>query len=305
MKIATWNVNSVKARLEPAIAWLKAANPDVVALQEIKCTDDTFPAEAFEALGYNCAVHGQKTYNGVAILSKRPMEDVTPRLKGGNDDDHARYIEAVITGSKGTIRVASIYAPNGNPVGTEKFAYKLAWLERLRRHAADLLANEEPLALMGDYNIIPEGKDVHDPKLWINDALFQPQSQAITTSSVPTTFSCRTRERSRASSSIIARNAGSAARCGCSRLIATTPRRPGPTCFPRCTVAAPPRPITSPITYLPATTRSFGAPSLMAHPSAPRLFARAWRIWKYRRAIPEAAAARTTLPPWRRSTSST
>ena len=178
MKIATWNVNSVKARLEPAIAWLKAANPDVVALQEIKCTDDTFPAEAFEALGYNCAVHGQKTYNGVAILSKRPMEDVTPRLKGGNDDDHARYIEAVITGSKGTIRVASIYAPNGNPVGTEKFAYKLAWLERLRRHAADLLANEEPLALMGDYNIIPEGKDVHDPKLWINDALFQPQSQA-------------------------------------------------------------------------------------------------------------------------------
>ena len=178
MKIATWNVNSVKARLEPAIAWLKAANPDVVALQEIKCTDDTFPAEAFEALGYNCAVHGQKTYNGVAILSKRPMEDVTPRLKGGNDDDHARYIEAVITGSKGTIRVASIYAPNGNPVGTEKFAYKLAWLERLRRHAADLLANEEPLALMGDYNIIPEEKDVHDPKLWINDALFQPQSQA-------------------------------------------------------------------------------------------------------------------------------
>jgi exodeoxyribonuclease-3 len=178
MKIATWNVNSVKARLEPAIAWLKAANPDVVALQEIKCTDDTFPAEAFEALGYNCAVHGQKTYNGVAILSKRPMEDVTPRLKGGDEDDHARYIEAVITGAKGTIRVASIYAPNGNPIGTEKFTYKLAWLERLRRHAADLLANEEPLALMGDYNIIPQDKDVHDPKLWVNDALFQPQSQA-------------------------------------------------------------------------------------------------------------------------------
>ena len=178
MKIATWNVNSVKARLEPALAWLKEANPDVVCLQEIKTVEENFPREAFEALGYNCAVHGQKTYNGVAILSKRPMEDVTPRLKGGNDDDHARYIEAVITGSKGTIRVASIYAPNGNPVGTEKFAYKLAWLERLRRHAPDLLANVEPLALMGDYNIIPEEKDVHDPKLWINDALFQPQSQA-------------------------------------------------------------------------------------------------------------------------------
>jgi exodeoxyribonuclease-3 len=178
MKIATWNVNSVKARLEPALAWLRAANPDVVCLQEIKCTDDTFPAEAFEALGYNCAVHGQKTYNGVAILSKRPMEDVTPRLKGDDEDDHARYIEAVVMGAKGTIRIASIYAPNGNPIGTEKFTYKLAWLERLRLHAADLLANEEPLALMGDYNIIPEEKDVHDPKLWVNDALFQPQSRA-------------------------------------------------------------------------------------------------------------------------------
>src|ERR1700761_4601279 len=149
MKIATWNVNSVKARLEPALAWLKAAEPDVVCLQEIKCTDDTFPAEAFEALGYNCAVHGQKTYNGVAILSKRRMEDVTPRLPGGDGDDHARYIEAVVTGDKGTVRVGCLYAPNGNPIGTEKFSYKLAWLERLRVHAAQLLRNEEPVALLG------------------------------------------------------------------------------------------------------------------------------------------------------------
>ncbi len=143
MKIATWNVNSVKARLEAATAWLKEAVPDVVCLQEIKCTDETFPAAAFEELGYNCAVHGQKTYNGVAILSKRPLEDITPRLPGGDGDDHARYIEALVTGDKGVLRVASIYAPNGNPIGTEKFTYKLAWLERLYNHARGLLAFEE------------------------------------------------------------------------------------------------------------------------------------------------------------------
>ena len=111
MKIASWNVNSIKARLEPALAWLKSANPDVVCLQEIKCVDENFPREPFESLGYNCAVHGQKSYNGVAILSKRPLEDVTPRLPGGEGDDHARYLEAVITGDKGVVRVASIYAP--------------------------------------------------------------------------------------------------------------------------------------------------------------------------------------------------
>src|SRR3569833_307553 len=121
MKIATRNVNTVKARLEPALAWLKAAEPEVLCLQEIKTVDEGFPREAFEALGYNCAVHGQKTYNGVAILSKRPMEDVTPRLPGGDGDDHARYIEAIVPGQKGVVRVASIYAPNGNPIGTEKF----------------------------------------------------------------------------------------------------------------------------------------------------------------------------------------
>ena len=159
MKIATWNVNSIKARLEPALAWLKEAKPDVVCLQEIKCVDENFPREAFEALGYNCAVHGQKSYNGVAILSKRPMEDVTPRLPGGDGDDHSRYLEAVMTGDKGTVRIASIYAPNGNPIGPAKFTYKLAWLERLQPHAKGLLANEEPVVLMGDYNIIPEDKD--------------------------------------------------------------------------------------------------------------------------------------------------
>ena len=178
MKIATWNVNSIKVRLDAALAWLKEAKPDVVALQEIKCLDENFPAEPFEALGYNCAVHGQKTYNGVALLSKYPLEDVTPRLPGGNGDDHSRYLEAVVTGGKGTLRIASIYAPNGNPIDTEKFPYKLAWLERLHVHAKGLLANEEPVALIGDYNIIPEDKDCYDPKAWMNDALFQPQSKA-------------------------------------------------------------------------------------------------------------------------------
>jgi exodeoxyribonuclease-3 len=177
MKIATWNVNSVKARLEPALAWLKEANPDVVCLQEIKTVDENFPREAFEALGYNCAVHGQKSYNGVAILSKRPMEDVTPRLPGGDADDHARYLEAVITGDKGVVRVATIYAPNGNPFPGPKFDYKLAWLERLRLHAKGLLKSEEPVVLMGDYNIIPEDKDAAKPKAWLKDALFQPESK--------------------------------------------------------------------------------------------------------------------------------
>jgi exodeoxyribonuclease-3 len=178
MKIATWNVNSVRARLDAVLAWLKEAEPDVACLQEIKCTDDNFPREAFESAGYNCAVHGQKSYNGVAILSKRPMEDITPRLPGGDDDDHARYLEAVIAGKKGVVRVASIYAPNGNPQPGPKFDYKLAWLERLRKHAKELLANEEAVVLMGDYNIIPEDKDAARPKAWLKDALFQPESKA-------------------------------------------------------------------------------------------------------------------------------
>jgi exodeoxyribonuclease-3 len=178
MKIATWNVKSIRARLEPALAWLNQAKPDVVCLQEIKCQDEVFPREPFESLGYNCAVHGQKSYNGVAILSKYPLEDVTPRLPGGEGDDHSRYLEAVVSGAKGVVRVASLYAPNGNPVESPKFDYKLAWLERLNRHAAKLLAAEEPVVLMGDYNIIPQDKDAHNPKGWIKDALFQPQSKA-------------------------------------------------------------------------------------------------------------------------------
>jgi len=181
MRIATWNVNSINARLETVLRWFKEASPDVACLQEIKCVDEKFPSEPFESLGYNLAIHGQKTYNGVALLSKAPLEDVRKGLPhhpvhGGQDDDHARYIEAVVSGPQ-PVRVASIYLPNGNPIGTEKFAYKLAWMGRLQAHVRDLLALEEPMALLGDYNVIPEPRDAEYPANWTNDALFQPQSR--------------------------------------------------------------------------------------------------------------------------------
>jgi exodeoxyribonuclease-3 len=176
MRIATWNVNSVNARLETVLKWFEQERPDVACLQELKCVDEKFPTEAFERLGYNVAVHGQKTYNGVALLSKTPLEDIRKGLPGEDEDDHARYIEAVVSGPR-PVRVASIYLPNGNPIGTEKFAYKLRWLQRLTRHARELLALEEPLALMGDYNVIPEPRDADKPETWITDALFQPQSR--------------------------------------------------------------------------------------------------------------------------------
>jgi len=177
MRIATWNVNSINARLETVVRWFEEAQPDVACLQELKCLDEKFPAEPFERLGYNLAIHGQKTYNGVAILSKRPLEDVRRGLPEGEGDDHARYIEAVVSGPE-PVRVASIYLPNGNPVSTEKFAYKLAWMERLQRHAQALMALEEPLVLLGDYNVIPEPRDAEFPANWTGDALFQPESRA-------------------------------------------------------------------------------------------------------------------------------
>jgi exodeoxyribonuclease III len=180
MRIATWNVNSVNARLELVLAWFEAAAPDVACLQEIKCVDEKFPTEAFERLGYNVAVHGQKSYNGVAMLSKTPLEDVRRGLPShglGDADDHARYIEAV-TGGPTPVRVCGIYLPNGNPIGTEKFDYKLAWMERLRRHAAELLTLEERLVVCGDYNVIPEPEDADKPEGWLGDALFQPETRA-------------------------------------------------------------------------------------------------------------------------------
>ena len=176
MHIATWNVNSVNARLPTVLKWFEEAKPDVACLQEIKCVDEKFPVEAFERLGYNVAVHGQKTYNGVALLSKAPMEDVRRGLPGDPDDQQARYIEAVISGPR-PVRVGGLYLPNGNPVATDKFGYKLGWMERLNAHARALLSLEEPLVLAGDYNVIPESIDVHDPAAWVDDALFRPESR--------------------------------------------------------------------------------------------------------------------------------
>ena len=177
MRLATWNVNSVNARLETVLGWFEEASPDVAVLQEIKCIDEKFPTEAFERLGYNVVVHGQKTYNGVAMLSKTPLEDVRRGLPGDDADEQARYIEAVISGPT-PMRMVGIYLPNGNPIGTEKFAYKLAWMERLRAHAAALLQFEEPLVIAGDYHVIPRPEDADKPEGWLGDALFQPESKA-------------------------------------------------------------------------------------------------------------------------------
>ena len=176
MRIATWNVNSVNARLETVLRWFEEAKPDVACLQEIKCVDEKFPAEPFERLGYNLAVHGQKTYNGVALLSKTPLEDVRRGLPGDDSDEQARYVEAVVSGPT-PVRVASIYLPNGNPIGTDKFTYKLGWMARLNAHARELLALEEPLVLTGDFNVIPEPRDAEFPNNWLGDALFQPESR--------------------------------------------------------------------------------------------------------------------------------
>jgi len=178
VKIATWNVNSIKARLPNVLDWVKSAKPDILLLQEIKCVDEAFPRLEFEELGYNVAVKGQKTYNGVAILSRTALETVETALPGDKTDEHARYLECLTTTEAGTLRVASIYLPNGNPLGTEKFDFKLAWLERLHKHARRLLKYEEPTILGGDYNVIPQDEDCHDPRAWMKDALFQPESKA-------------------------------------------------------------------------------------------------------------------------------
>jgi len=177
MKIATFNVNSVKARLDTVLAWFRSADPDVACLQEIKSETKSFPAMEFEALGYNCAVYGQKTYNGVALISKHKIEDITMGLPGDDSDEQARYIEGVIATKSGAVRVASIYAPNGNPVDSEKYPYKLRWMDRLMKHTKSLLKYEEPLVLAGDYNIIPSANDVWDPAVWKDDALFKIESR--------------------------------------------------------------------------------------------------------------------------------
>jgi len=181
MKIATWNINGIKARHDNLIAWLKQAEPDVACLQEIKSVDENFPREEIESLGYNLETHGQKSFNGVALLSKHPFDEVNrglPLLSDNDEpDEQARFIEGVVSTANGIIRIVSLYLPNGNPVETEKFPYKLKWMERLEVWARQRLAFEEPFILAGDYNVIPMPEDCHDPKTWEGDALFRPESR--------------------------------------------------------------------------------------------------------------------------------
>jgi exodeoxyribonuclease-3 len=179
MKIATFNVNSINARLPRIIDWFDRAKPDVCLLQEIKCIDEKFPAQGFEDRGYNIAVYGQKTYNGVALLSKFPFEAVKKGFPGDESDDQARHIEALVMPSGvAPVRVIGIYAPNGNPAPGPKYDYKLNWLSRLEAHLRGLLPYEEALIVAGDYNVIPQPGDAHDPKAWEKDALFLPASRA-------------------------------------------------------------------------------------------------------------------------------
>ena len=177
MRIATWNVNSIRQRMDNLEAWLKERQPDIVCLQEIKCTDEAFPREPLEALGYNVAVHGQKTFNGVALLSKLPFDEVEPVLNGDDVDVQARFLEAIVSTKSGALRVISLYLPNGNPPNTDKYAYKLNWMTRLINFSHERLKLEEPMLLAGDYNVIPTAADARRPDAWKNDALFLPQTR--------------------------------------------------------------------------------------------------------------------------------
>jgi exodeoxyribonuclease-3 len=176
LRVATWNINGVRARIDTALSWLKDATPDIVCLQETKIEDAAFPAEAFGDLGYNVATHGQKGFNGVALLSKLPFDDVSRGLPGAGDDQ-ARLIEGVFSVDGRALRVGSVYAPNGNPIGSDKFHYKLAWMEKLAQHLLALLSGEEMFVFAGDYNVIPTDLDAHVPDHWLGDALFTPEAK--------------------------------------------------------------------------------------------------------------------------------
>ena len=177
MKIATYNINGIKARTEALPRWLDDAQPDVVLLQEIKSVDENFPREMFEDRGYNVETHGQKSFNGVAILSRLPLEDVSRGLPGDDNDEQARWIEATVVGKK-ALRLCGLYLPNGNPAPGPKYDYKLAWMERLYERAKGLMESEELALMAGDYNIIPQAEDAKRPDAWREDALFRPESRA-------------------------------------------------------------------------------------------------------------------------------
>lgn len=177
MKIATFNINGVKARINALTEWLVESAPDVALLQEIKSVDEGFPREVIEDLGYTVETHGQKGFNGVAILSKLPLEDITRGLPGDDTDEQARWIEATVIGDI-PIRVCGLYLPNGNPVPGPKYDYKLAWMVRLHARAQQLMSDEMPALMAGDYNIIPQAEDAKRPEIWTEDALFRPESRA-------------------------------------------------------------------------------------------------------------------------------
>jgi len=177
MRIATWNVNSIRQRLDHLLAWLGETSPDIVCLQEIKCVDEAFPREPIEALGYNVVTHGQKTFNGVALLSKLPFDETKSGLAGDDEDAHARFLEGVVSLKHGVLRIACLYLPNGNPPNTDKYPYKLRWMSRLLQYSQERLKTEEPLVLAGDFNVIPAAADVHNPAAWIDDALFRPTTR--------------------------------------------------------------------------------------------------------------------------------
>ena len=178
MRIATWNVNSIKAHFEQVTSWVQANKPDVLCLQELKCEDQNFPVDAFAELGYTTAVHGQKTYNGVAILSKLPFENVTRGLPGDQSDEQARFITTDVFEDKRMVKVCCLYLPNGNPTPGPKYDYKLSWMKRLQAEAMRLLETEEAFVLAGDYNVIPAEADMKNPQNWQDDALYLPQTRA-------------------------------------------------------------------------------------------------------------------------------
>lgn len=177
MKIASFNINGIKARLPALLEWLAEAKPDVALLQELKSMDETFPREPVEDLGYTLETHGQKSFNGVAILSRFPLEDVTRGLPGDDADEQARYIEATVIGERRPVRVCGLYLPNGNPVPGPKYDYKLAWMDRLHTRAQAILKTEEPALFAGDFNVIPQEEDCWDRKVWEDDALFLPATR--------------------------------------------------------------------------------------------------------------------------------
>ena len=178
MKIATWNVNSVRKRTGVLVDWLKSTRPDVVVLQELKAQEPQFPRLEVEAAGYKVEIVGQKGFNGVAFLSLHPFEIIARSLPDPEADEQARYIEGKVDTPKGPLTVGGLYLPNGNPIHTDKFAYKIAWMDRLSQRARALLASEQMFVLGGDYNVCPTDADVFSPQAFAKDALCQPQSRA-------------------------------------------------------------------------------------------------------------------------------